>query len=101
MYSARMCSAMGSRRSRGRWCDAMHSMRGRVGAVRPLHAPSPPQGCIRTAVHRRRSPPPPPWTKVTIAGKTEIYRRENLAGPFLVNTLFVPDPPRLTQRQMY
>ena len=31
--------------------------------MRPPEQKGPlPQGCIRTAVHRRRSPPPPPWT---------------------------------------
>ena len=39
------------------------------------------QGRIRMAVHHRRSPPPPPKTKVTVAGKNEIYRWENLVGP--------------------
>ena len=39
----------------------------------------------------RRTPPPPwtppPQTKVTIVGKNEIYRWENLVGPFLVHNI--------------
>ena len=41
-------------------------------------------------------PPPPPWTlqnKVTIVGKSEIYNRENVVGPFLVHKLLGPIPP--------
>ena len=38
-------------------------------------------------------PPPPPQTKVTIVGKSEIYRWENLVGPFLVHKLLGPRPP--------
>ena len=39
--------------------------------------------------------PPPPriQTKVTIEGKHEIYKRENLVRPFLVHTLLAPRPP--------
>ena len=57
------------------------------------------------AVHRRRrggdpplDPPPPPQTKVTIAGKNEIYNRENLVGPFFGTQTFgsqTPPPPPL------
>ena len=53
--------------------------------------------CIIMAVHRRRTPPPPrprpPQTKVTIAGTNEIYRWEDLVGPFLVHKLLGPKPP--------
>ena len=53
------------------------------------------------AVHRSRrggTPPwtplpPPPQTKVTIVGKKEIYKRENLIGPFSVHKLLGPRPP--------
>ena len=38
-------------------------------------------------------PSPPPQTKVTIAGKNEIYKRENVVGPFLVHKLLGPNPP--------
>ena len=43
-------------------------------------------------------PPPippksPPQTQVTIVGKSEIYNRENLVGPFLVHKLFFAPPP--------
>ena len=38
-------------------------------------------------------PPPPPQTKVTIAGKNEIYNRENLVRPFLVHQVLGPKPP--------
>ena len=38
-------------------------------------------------------PPPPPETKVTIVGNNEIYKRENLVGPFLVHKLLGPRPP--------
>ena len=55
------------------------------------------QGSIRMAVHRRRRggipPGPLPQTKVTTAGKNEIYERENLVGPFLVHTLGSQNPP--------
>ena len=46
------------------------------------------------AVHRRRRGgyPPHPQTKVTIAGKNEIYHWENLFGPFLVHRLLGPRP---------
>ena len=37
--------------------------------------------------------PPPPQTKVTIVGQNEIYRWENLVGPFLVHKLLGPRPP--------
>ena len=37
--------------------------------------------------------PPPPQIKVTIAGKNEIYKRENLIGPFLVQTFGSQTPP--------
>ena len=36
---------------------------------------------------------PPPQTKVTIVGKNEIYKRENLVGLFLVQKLLGPRPP--------
>ena len=39
------------------------------------------------------SPSPPPQTKVTIAGKNEIYNRENLVRPFLVHQVLGPKPP--------
>ena len=38
-------------------------------------------------------PPPPLQTKVTTVGKNEIYKRENLPGPFLVHKLWGPRPP--------
>ena len=39
-------------------------------------------------------PPPPLKTKVTIAGKNEIYRQENLIGPFFgTQTLGSQTPP--------
>ena len=49
------------------------------------------------AVQRRGGGGYPPWTprlqtKVTIAGKNEIYRWENLIGPFLVHKLLGPSP---------
>ena len=37
--------------------------------------------------------PPPPKTDVTIAGKNEVYRCENLVGPFLVRKISGPRPP--------
>ena len=37
--------------------------------------------------------PPPPPTKGAIMGKNEIYRWENLVGPFLVHKLSGPKPP--------
>ena len=47
--------------------------------------------------HRGGTPPPldpPLQTKVTIKGNNEIYKRENLVGPFFWYTDFwVPDPP--------
>ena len=51
------------------------------------------------AVHHRRRgvnpslDPPPPQTKATIVGKNEIYNRENLIGPFLVQQLLGLRPP--------
>ena len=42
---------------------------------------------------RRVTPPAPLQTKVTVVGKSEIYNRENLVGPFLVHTFFSPRPP--------
>ena len=36
---------------------------------------------------------PPPQTKGTISGKNEIYRWENLIGPFLDTHFWVPTPP--------
>ena len=51
------------------------------------------------AVHHRTrggtppDPPPPPKTKVTIVGKTKLYRREHLVGPFLGHHLLGPRPP--------
>ena len=38
-------------------------------------------------------PPPPLQTKVTIVGKNEIYKRENLMAPFWYTNFWVPDPP--------
>ena len=38
-------------------------------------------------------PPPQPQTKVTIVGKTEIYNRESLDGPFLIHKILGPGPP--------
>ena len=40
-----------------------------------------------------KTPSPPPQTKVTIAGKNEIYNRENLVRPFLVHQVLGPKPP--------
>ena len=40
-----------------------------------------------------RTPSPPPQTKVTIAGKNEIYNRENLVRPFLGHQVLGPNPP--------
>ena len=37
--------------------------------------------------------PPPPKTKGAIVGRNEIYRWENLVGPFLVHKLLGPRPP--------
>ena len=53
------------------------------------------QGVFRI-IHNRGggSPTPPPFqTLVTIVGKNEINRWENLVGPFLVHTLLGPSPP--------
>ena len=73
-----------------------------IAVCGPNHAD---QGSIRMAVHHKRRegyPPPPPWTpapppkiKVTVAGKTEIYKRENLVRPFLVHNLLGPRPRSL------
>ena len=53
-----------------------------------------PQGGIRIAVHhRRRGTPLPLQTKVSIVGKNEIYKRENLVGPFLVHKILGPRRP--------
>ena len=38
-------------------------------------------------------PPPLPQTKVTIVGRSDIYKKENLIGPFLVHKLLGPPPP--------
>ena len=38
-------------------------------------------------------PPPPSQTKVTILGKNEIHKRENLVRPFLVLKILGPRPP--------
>ena len=35
----------------------------------------------------------PPPTKVTIVGQNDIYKRENLVGPFLGHKLLGPRPP--------
>ena len=40
-----------------------------------------------------QTPLPPPQTKVTIAGKNEIYNRETLVRPFLVHQVLGPKPP--------
>ena len=60
---------------------------------------------IRTADNHRTSPPPPlpdplaptdpppPKTKVTLAGKNEISRRENLVGPFFGTQTFGSQTP--------
>ena len=50
-------------------------------------------GCIRTADNRRRTPPPK--IKVTIAGKNEIYNRENLIGLFFGTHTFGSQTPPL------
>ena len=55
------------------------------GGFTPLLDPPPQTLC--------QPPPPPPRTKVTIAGKNEIYHRENLVGPFLAHNLLPPPLP--------
>ena len=37
--------------------------------------------------------PPPQPDQSAIVGKNEIYKRENLVGPFLVHALLGPSPP--------
>ena len=44
-------------------------------------------------IHRRK--PPHPQIRWTIMGETEIYRCENLVGPFLVHTFGSQTPPPL------
>ena len=41
------------------------------------------------------APPPPLQTELTIVGKNEIYRWENLVGAFLVHKFLGPRPPSL------
>ena len=65
---------------------------------------TPPMGCVPLGKYMERphtapggpppplDNPPPPQTKVTIAGRTEVYRWENLVGPFLVHKLLGPRP---------
>ena len=52
---------------------------------------------VRPTLERRTpsggAPPPLPQTKVTIAGNSEIYIRENLIGPFWVHTILGLRPP--------
>ena len=49
--------------------------------------------------------PPPldplPQTKVTTAGKGEIYHWENLVGPFLVHKIFGSQTPLLSSRRVH
>ena len=93
------------------WCEG-----GPQRAVRQgLHCTSPTQGLIDTRLEGGgggqgefriiqtqgggeplppKPPPPPPQTKGTIVGKNEIYRRENLIGPFLVHKHLGPKPPQ-------
>ena len=56
------------------------------------------QGFFRIIKNQRgggspKTPSPPPQTKVTIVGKNEIYKRENLVRPFLVHQVLGPKPP--------
>ena len=51
--------------------------------------------CLAFSSSRRVSPPPPPETKVTIVGKNEICKMENLMGPFLVHKILGPRTPPL------
>ena len=48
------------------------------------------QGCLRPADNRGRRTPPPPRPK---GPSWEMYRWENLIGPYLVHTLLGPRPP--------
>ena len=55
-------------------------------------------GSIRKAIHHRGrgvipAVSPRPQTKVTVVGKSEIYNRATLVGPFLVHKILGPRPP--------
>ena len=70
---------------------------GRQSAVPP--PPPPTQGVFRISKTQEGGTPcprpPPPQTKVTIVRKNDIYKRENLVGPFLGHKLWgtKPSPP--------
>ena len=51
------------------------------------------QAIFGTPSFGSKTPSPPPQTKVTIAGKNEIYNWENLVRPFLVHQVLGPKPP--------
>ena len=54
----------------------------------------PHQRVFRRIQHQNPKPPSPSaQTKVTIVGKNEIYKRENLVRLFLVHKLLGPKPP--------
>ena len=67
--------------------EALHT-----GPAIPLHwfAPTPRDVSERLRNIGGGPPPPNPNTKVTIVGKNEIYRWENLIGPFFFLRLMRP-----------
>ena len=73
------------------------ALRSSAGALRrALVAHARPQRFFRTIKTQEGGgppPKPPPQTKVTIAGKNEIYNWENQVRPFLVHQVLGPKPP--------
>ena len=66
------------------WSDGPH----------PASAPpSPPPSGLRESGQQPEGEEPPPQAKVTLVGKREMCRWENMVGPVLVHELLGPRPP--------